>query len=533
MPQASAIQLPLATVAFAAPPATAFDGAESVFSGLLHQSRGPIATMPHLTASAADRAGSVIGPAETTVSWPLPSRAGGAASASAADGTDASSGTAPTTPPPHGGLPGRPLAAGSAASFTETAGDGLGPLGLQTASGSANAADSRPSARRSDSASAEPGSSASAGEIALAAAMLQAVPDGALAVISTVPGLTAAQAESAAATGFGAAARIKSAGAGGVRAGVLPDAAVVTSDLDKASVMPTLDSAQRAAQGKGGGDGTAAADQAGDLAAPSASAPLRSQAAQTATRHSAASVSQSPVMSAAPPTAVPDQSGGAASTNGASAWAADDSASAGPASAVHPSDANAVLAGSAAVPTSATTPAETVAPSAAVASSPAAQAEPAAQQVSAALLSMGRSADGSQHVTLRLQPAELGQVEIRIDRPVDSPARVDIAVQRPETMTLLLRDQPQLQRALDQAGIPADGRSISLHLTAPGNTLTSSAVASPSGSAANAGPGQDHGGGGGSQRGGQGRPDGAPDQEQDNAPAPFMRWLRAGLDITA
>ena len=75
--------------------------------------------------------------------------------------------------------------------------------------------------------------------------------------------------------------------------------------------------------------------------------------------------------------------------------------------------------------------------------------------------------DGTQRVTMRLDPPELGRVQVRIDRPTDAPARVEITVEKAETLTLLLRDQTQLQRALDQAGVPAEGRSVTFHVASP------------------------------------------------------------------
>ncbi len=75
------------------------------------------------------------------------------------------------------------------------------------------------------------------------------------------------------------------------------------------------------------------------------------------------------------------------------------------------------------------------------------------------LVSTAHGPDGAQRLTVRLDPPELGHVQIRIDRPTEAPARVEITVERAETLTLLLRDQPQLQRALDAAGVPAEGRS--------------------------------------------------------------------------
>ena len=87
-----------------------------------------------------------------------------------------------------------------------------------------------------------------------------------------------------------------------------------------------------------------------------------------------------------------------------------------------------------------------------------------AEQVAPVLVSMAHAPDGTQRLTLRLDPPELGHLQIRVERPPDAPAHVDITVEKPETLTLLLRDQPQLQRALDQAGVPPDGRSVTFHI---------------------------------------------------------------------
>jgi hypothetical protein len=154
-----------------------------------------------------------------------------------------------------------------------------------------------------------------------------------------------------------------------------------------------------------------------------------------------------------------------------------------------------------------------------------------AQQVSAALVSLAGATGGTQRITLRLDPAELGQVQIRIDRPPDAPAQVDITVQRPETLTLLLRDQPQLQHALDQAGVPADGRSVTLHMASPETFASPGSTAS--GATAGTDLGHDSGNGSGSGTGGQTRSGGLADQDQDDTATQLPRWLRAGLDITA
>lgn len=144
------------------------------------------------------------------------------------------------------------------------------------------------------------------------------------------------------------------------------------------------------------------------------------------------------------------------------------------------------------------------------------------QQVAPVLLALATAPTGSQRMTLRLQPAELGTVQVRIDRPVAAPIRIEISVSRPETLTLMLRDQTQLQRALDQAGLPSDRCNVNLQLA-----------------------GQDAGS---SSRQSQGfdRPDTgtstlsdqADDPSDADIPTTFMPaarpgWHRLGLDITA
>jgi flagellar hook-length control protein FliK len=81
-------------------------------------------------------------------------------------------------------------------------------------------------------------------------------------------------------------------------------------------------------------------------------------------------------------------------------------------------------------------------------------------------------ADGSSHVTIRLDPGELGQVQIRISRAQDGTSSVNVAVERPETLATLQGDVAHLHQALDRAGVP-EQRSLSLQLDAgtfqPGN----------------------------------------------------------------
>jgi hypothetical protein len=135
---------------------------------------------------------------------------------------------------------------------------------------------------------------------------------------------------------------------------------------------------------------------------------------------------------------------------------------------------------------------------------------------------------------MKLEPPDLGRLEIRIDRSPDAPARVDITVERPETLTLLLRDQPQLQRALDQAGVPPDGRTVAIHVgTAEPGPRPDGGQASVTGSVpAGAGDGSY----GAFRQGGSPthrKHADAEDLEADLSPVALPGWARAGLDITA
>ena len=145
-----------------------------------------------------------------------------------------------------------------------------------------------------------------------------------------------------------------------------------------------------------------------------------------------------------------------------------------------------------------------------------------AAQVAPAMVQLIHSASGQQ-VTLRLAPDDLGRVDIRIDRGSDGTTSVQVVVERPETLKLLQADQPQLNQALNQAGLPQEGRSLSLSLALPD-------------------PGQPGGGFADGQSGGTrqqpgGQPGAAAAAEPafttTTPPVPAAGWRRAGINITA
>ncbi len=90
-------------------------------------------------------------------------------------------------------------------------------------------------------------------------------------------------------------------------------------------------------------------------------------------------------------------------------------------------------------------------------------ATPAAQ-IASALVAF--SANGTSNVvTVQLQPAELGRVQISVTSDATGLSSVQVSADRPETLALLQNDQPELAKALDQAGIASAGRTVSFQLS--------------------------------------------------------------------
>ena len=77
---------------------------------------------------------------------------------------------------------------------------------------------------------------------------------------------------------------------------------------------------------------------------------------------------------------------------------------------------------------------------------------PAARQILPAAVALAFGGAGG--VTVALEPEALGRVEVRIERAGgDAAAAVRVLAERPETLALLQRDAPMLDRALTQAGV--------------------------------------------------------------------------------
>lgn len=94
----------------------------------------------------------------------------------------------------------------------------------------------------------------------------------------------------------------------------------------------------------------------------------------------------------------------------------------------------------------------------------AASAHPATQMVAATLTKAAGKTDKEQTLSLELDPPELGRVQIHLSYEKGEPLKVRVLTEKQETLTLLQRDAHALKSALDDAGIKADGSSLSFDM---------------------------------------------------------------------
>ncbi len=132
-----------------------------------------------------------------------------------------------------------------------------------------------------------------------------------------------------------------------------------------------------------------------------------------------------------------------------------------------------------------------------------------------------RSLAGASRFAIRLDPVELGAIEVSLDLDrAGGRARAHLTVDRPETLALLQRDAGVLQQALAQAGFEAnEGIALSLRSETGGQD------------GQNAGRDADRG----NDSGARGRPGAVTGREADISaidPSAFRRLRAAGgLDI--
>ncbi len=76
--------------------------------------------------------------------------------------------------------------------------------------------------------------------------------------------------------------------------------------------------------------------------------------------------------------------------------------------------------------------------------------------------------DGNDRISIRLSPADLGRIDVRLDFGPDGRVQAVFAADRPQTVELLQRDARDLERALQDAGLRADSGSLSFNLRGDG-----------------------------------------------------------------
>lgn len=126
---------------------------------------------------------------------------------------------------------------------------------------------------------------------------------------------------------------------------------------------------------------------------------------------------------------------------------------------------------------------------------------PPSSQIATAAIRLA-AAGGARTVTVRLAPAELGHVEVRLHRG-EQANRATLAVERPETLALLRRDEPALRAALDRSGLFDTAPRVTLQLAPAGEAAASGHGAPPS----RPPPDSDEAGPGGDARGWKPPPD--------------------------
>ncbi|MET0709023.1 MAG: flagellar hook-length control protein FliK, partial [Tardiphaga sp.] len=71
---------------------------------------------------------------------------------------------------------------------------------------------------------------------------------------------------------------------------------------------------------------------------------------------------------------------------------------------------------------------------------------------------------GKTRFEIRLDPAELGRIDVRIDIDRHGQMTSHLTVERPETLQMLRQDANQLQRALDNAGLSTGNAGLQFSL---------------------------------------------------------------------
>lgn len=72
--------------------------------------------------------------------------------------------------------------------------------------------------------------------------------------------------------------------------------------------------------------------------------------------------------------------------------------------------------------------------------------------------------DGQNQMTIKLHPADLGRIDVKIDVSTDGRVTASFSVEQPSTLDLLTKDQRGLERSLSDAGLKTDSGTLSFNL---------------------------------------------------------------------
>jgi flagellar hook-length control protein FliK len=72
--------------------------------------------------------------------------------------------------------------------------------------------------------------------------------------------------------------------------------------------------------------------------------------------------------------------------------------------------------------------------------------------------------NGKSRFDIRLDPADLGRIDVRIDVDRNGQVTSHLRVEKPETLTMLQQTAPQLQQALNDAGLKTGGGGLQFSL---------------------------------------------------------------------
>ncbi len=76
---------------------------------------------------------------------------------------------------------------------------------------------------------------------------------------------------------------------------------------------------------------------------------------------------------------------------------------------------------------------------------------------------------GKDQISIKLNPAELGRIEVKMELGDDGLLRAVISAEKPETLELLQRDSRGLERALQDAGLKTDSQSLAFNKRGDGS----------------------------------------------------------------